>query len=1844
MKKITFCCMISLIGFFIGRAQIAPLSTELYSCSSKFLDENKVQNVSSQEASLPISYSPRDVDLQKLRFGGFSNSTIPGLESYNAFGFQVQNSSQYYLLGESLSKGGSLGLVNSEESLRVQAGAWTGSEWVVYTMIKPKTGSTRIGLYFAIEPISMKIRKIGNGFANTTVTPVDMAYDPVGKNMYAIRKNCLYTMSLQDSTITLVDTLRLINQDKTEIIPEDINVLACNSKGMLYVISTKNEVFKVDKKSGNASLVGSTGTKISTNLAKLQSACFDYRTDRMYWAAYNLKNLYEIDTLTGEASIVCGLNTSTTTGLFVHYYVENCPPGDVEDMQVKVEASNPLKIEITAQAPSLNFNEEIQNSLKQVYLYRAQIQGPWVKVDSLPLYTAGQAIRFTPQEKEQGVYVYGLRVQDQNNLPSLSIVEQRGYAYSLTLPYSNSFEPTDLHAPISIEQDSGWIIVDSNALSGTHAYYNYRQDKSILQINKLPIKKGANYQFSFNARMGSGESTSSLSCSIDHIVKLAKVEKGQDYSNFIADYQGKENGAIDIFFKGYYQRSFFIDDIKFAQISSEKVPDTIRLISCETNDKGELEAEIVYKNPIREASGAPLESIKGVIIESSQSPGFSGIKQLDTLLDRTIGSIDTVKIKLNKEGYWYFRLTAYNSYGLSPYPAITGKTAWIGFDTVPTYPRNSRAKTLSDGRIQLTWDEVTKGKNGGFLNGTITGYRVICTPGQTNIQANQRDTTIVSTNEYTSSVLPAGAYGFKIAAIRNNEYIGIAEIQGAFSSIPNTHIVLNTDRNLNTITLPFCVNATEKQSSITQLSYSVEEMDGARVIDTLIFYTQATIAGSIPLKIYLDYKTDTTCMINNENWTSFRRESSILVFQDTIMFSPDFQKIAIPIKPYFYDGSAAFLMTIIKPMCSNTGRLLCYGTELSENRSVFKFETSTTKNCTDFDTISDVNEINPYKSVGKKIPGLVLSEPHNLSTLKGTVSRKRDQKSIEANIYIKPKEKGKALIDINYNFKNDSITGNFSFSKLVPNTYIVRIGALGYIDTTFEWKVEKAETYICHISLEDAHKIKIKGRVVNLWKEAIAGAEIKLKGSVDYRTTTDTNGVFEIQNIYNKTSYDLSISKFKFQDYHCSISLMDSNQDFGDIALSYKVVPVTFVNANAQKKQVDLSWEKPSIAEKDSTYVGWCNDSCYNSFSAKSLKILGALRLSPQDMINKKVFGKKLKAIRVKLTDYYADYTLRVFQGENAEKEVYSKHLGDKRAGKWYEFTLDKLLSIDYKQDLYIGIEAADGYEEYPIGVDEGPCVDTLKNMVRFRGEWMDIKALNTAFNYNIAIKGMFVEPIESVPPMGYRILRGNAETQDLVNTWPVINSEDINTEKFVDTTWANVPMGYYQYAVIANFGNEHFSEPCFSNVVGKDMKFDLRVKIEEANPRLDSVVVLLRNNNDLFYTQYISSGDSLSFNQILRGEYHLDVRLPYRPSVQHDINLVSDTLLEVAVLPEYISDPYITHHQFMNHKVVINWSVADSNSFTESFEEYPDFAIDHIGPYSLSSPVKKGGIKDVLWENCNVEQSWIVFNPSKTKPSLGKNVNWMSISGNKYLAAMYAASKTNNDQIIFPISSPKLGRFSFLVNGIGFNGTREKMQVLYSLSDRAWEHFIPLAALEEVDFAWVSHSYYLPANTKYVAIRYLSQDVMALLIDELTYSVEGEGKPLSYELYLDGTFIESVDASVHSYTFDIKEGKHTLGVRAKYPLVYSKTAELEIDYVSNADLENRREATIYPNPSFTGIYYVNVPEAMELKIFNINGQLISKQYLDKGEQRVDIKEQSSGIYFFTLSNAHYHQIMKVLR
>ena len=129
----------------------------------------------------------------------------------------------------------------------------------------------------------------------------DMTYDPTDGKIYGI----FYTDDMTGYVFGTFDP-ETVTRTAIATLPCEYFAIAASPQGVIYAIDEDGDLNTLDKTSGKATLVGSTGVKPHYK----QSADFDDTTGRLYWVAAKADNtsaFYEVNTTTGAATKIFDL-------------------------------------------------------------------------------------------------------------------------------------------------------------------------------------------------------------------------------------------------------------------------------------------------------------------------------------------------------------------------------------------------------------------------------------------------------------------------------------------------------------------------------------------------------------------------------------------------------------------------------------------------------------------------------------------------------------------------------------------------------------------------------------------------------------------------------------------------------------------------------------------------------------------------------------------------------------------------------------------------------------------------------------------------------------------------------------------------------------------------------------------------------------------------------------------------------------------------------------------------------------------------------------------------------------------------------------------------------------------------------------------------------------------------------------------------------------------------------------------------------------------------------------------------------------------------------------------------
>ena len=184
--------------------------------------------------------------------------------------------------------------------------------------------------YYEYDVNTWKVVKYDDLRDNAMIA-VSATYDQTSGKVYG----CFYTSDLKGLTIGTVD------YDKAErevLCPTDLTflVMAADKYGRLFGIDRNADLYRIDKKTGAQTKIGNTGVTIG---AYYQSAAFDFKTNKLYWASASDSEennvLYDVNVNTGQATEIKEFpDNEQLVCLYIPQTVDKKAPQVVSDIEL----------------------------------------------------------------------------------------------------------------------------------------------------------------------------------------------------------------------------------------------------------------------------------------------------------------------------------------------------------------------------------------------------------------------------------------------------------------------------------------------------------------------------------------------------------------------------------------------------------------------------------------------------------------------------------------------------------------------------------------------------------------------------------------------------------------------------------------------------------------------------------------------------------------------------------------------------------------------------------------------------------------------------------------------------------------------------------------------------------------------------------------------------------------------------------------------------------------------------------------------------------------------------------------------------------------------------------------------------------------------------------------------------------------------------------------------------------------------------------------------------------------------------------------------------------------------
>lgn len=327
-------------------------------------------------------------------------------------------------------------------------------------------------------------------------------------------------------------------------------------------------------------------------------------------------------------------------------------------------------------------------------------------------------------------------------------------------------------------------------------------------------------------------------------------------------------------------------------------------------------------------------------------------------------------------------------------------------------------------------------------------------------------------------------------------------------------------------------------------------------------------------------------------------------------------------------------------------------------------------------------------------------------------------------------------------------------------------------------------------------------------------------------------------------------------------------------------------------------------------------------------------------------------------------------------------------------------------------------------------------------------------------------------------------------------------------------------------------------------------------------------------------------------GKYELGVAEGAYEAVRREIDVKADAAIDLALTDRVITPYNITATAGDNGSMVINWN--QELAFTDSFEDYDDFAVKNFGGWvSLDVdklpvyPIALGSQSNVVSfpgsgnANNPVALAPIVFNPYKTVPAmLPTDPAIAAATGDKSVMFCSAQMGKSDKWLITPeLTIRDNFRFSFKAKGYTSMYT-ESMELLICTVEGSVDpaDFTLLSSIDELTSEYWSLYYHdlddYAGQKARLAVRYTSYDAFLAQVDDVTVGPQsGQGEVIDYgnvvrfEIYLDGAKVG--ESETPEFTLPaLTDGEHTVGIKAIYQNDASEMATYTISTSGILEIE----------------------------------------------------------------------------
>lgn len=820
--------------------------------------------------------------------------------------------------------------------------------------------------------------------------------------------------------------------------------------------------------------------------------------------------------------------------------------------------------------------------------------------------------------------------------------------------------------------------------------------------------------------------------------------------------------------------------------------------------------------------------------------------------------------------------------------------------------------------------------------------------------------------------------------------------------------------------------------------------------------------------------------------------------------------------------------------------------------------------------------------------------------------------------------------------------GSYTFNFVPNETYTLTASMFGYKQNS-EVKVTVAdENMTADIILDKLPTYSVSGRVLAPDGSAVENADVALKGYADLAMKTDASGRFLFESVVTAPGTTVTVAKPWHLD-KVQTKDLNENWNLGDLTLEFARFKPANVTAETTDDASRISWDIPS-AQSALGYDSGNADTQVGIQSQAGTVIIGTVFRTPMTLKGASWYTTSEGGPHNSVNIYIFDLDE---EGNPSGTLLYSQRAVLNSDNEWNSIEIPD--GVEAPRGCFVSVN-------YPgfhgIGVDHSPKTHPYKeNVYAFStdynsGDYMYLTEESLKGNLMIRCTGDLYsdEGIrnsdEEFPAYArYNVWRSTGFGNE---DWQPVNAEPVEGMATADPTWAQAPAGVYRYAVSTVYpdGSES-AKVVLPYYIARQMTGKLSLKIRTNSHSGDAngaMVSIAGQDPSDSHNATVGENGIVEFNDIWRCPYTVEVSLPgYEFDARTaDLYADRDLKLEDLVLREIIATPVnLSVSGDAERGYRLTWN--ESGEIFDDFEDHDAFAMASAGEvgwqYRDADGSRTFAEQEFDFPGRTQPGSFMVFNPWLTTPSMADARSASLPYSGKQELACFAGRSGSDDWFI----SPRLtyhNDYTFSFYARGYSQTYgEVIRVGYSMTDTDPESFTWLA--ENVDVpkqTWTEFKYTVPAGARYVAVNCVSPDGFTLFIDDVTISGGNDmamntavsGPEVTYEVSLDGEKL--ADTEDCSYMLNPGAGEHYAEIKAVYASGESAPAKILFGESGvNGVLTDK--ISVWPNPA-PG--YTNVRgEFNRAVLYDLSGRVLCA--FDGSHSRLELGGVQAGVYLLVI-------------